>query len=132
MGKAYSEDLRLKAVKAVKNGDKQKDVCKNFSISRSALHSWLVLYKSTGSVKAASGYQKGCNHKVTDLKKFKEFVDKNTGLNGVELSAKWGNITPKTMRKWLHRIGYSCKKKAISIGNETKRSVKNIWKRSRL
>jgi len=131
VAKAYSEDLRVRAIEAVKNGSKQKDVCKNFLISRSALYSWLVRYKKTGSVKAASGYQKGCGHKVADLKKFKKFVDENSGLDGVELAEKWGNITSKTMRKWLHRIGYSCKKKAIFTKKEVKKSVKSIWKKSK-
>lgn len=131
MAKPYSEDLRDKAIKAVSKGNQVNDVCNNFSIGRSTLYGWLKTYKATGSAKPKTGYQSGHGHKITDVKKFKQFVDENRGLTGVELAEKWGNITPKTMRLWLHRIGYSCKKKVTFIEKEMKKSVKNIWKKSK-
>ena len=131
MAKAYSEDLRRKAIESVNNGNKTEDVCKNFMIGRSTLYVWLACYKKTGSTKPKVGYQKGHSHKIIDLKKFKQFVDENSGIDGVELAKKWGDITPKAIREWLHGIGYSCKKKAIYTKRVMRKSVRNIWEKSK-
>ena len=71
-----------------------------------------------------------CGHKVKDLERFKKFVDENSGLNSIELAEKWEEkATPKTIRKWLHRIEYTKKKRLIFIKNKMKKSVKYIWKK---
>jgi transposase len=131
MGKAYSEDLRKRAVDLVNNeGEKVEDICSVLKLSRSSLYLWLKQKKETGSVAAKTGYQRGYGHKVKDLDKFKKFIDENVGLNAVELAKKWPiPITPKTIRIWLHRIEYTQKKRLIFIKSKMKKSVKYIWKK---
>ncbi len=64
----------------------------------------------TGSFQAITNYQKGHSHKITDLKKVEEFVQKNPDLNLKEIAQKWGDIGPSTINRALHKINFSFKK----------------------
>ena len=75
------------------------------------------------------GWQNGYGHKITDLVAFKAFVDDNCGLTAIEMAKKWGDISPSIFRKWLHRIGYSCKKKHLHTKNNAKRKPLYTWKK---
>ena len=48
----YSEDLRRKALAAVKGGERKTDVSKMFNISRNTLDLWLKRQQETGEVRA--------------------------------------------------------------------------------
>ena len=52
--------------------------------SEVALHTaqrWLMRYKEKGCFAAIFGCQKGHSHKITNLDKFRKFVDKNSRKN---------------------------------------------------
>ena len=131
MGKVYGEEIRKISVDLVNiKGKRVEYVCSLLNLRRSSLYRWLRQKKETGTVAAKTGYQKGYGHKVKDLERFKKFVDENSGLNSIELAEKWEEkATPKTIRKWLHRIEYTKKKRLIFIKNKMKKSVKYIWKK---
>jgi transposase-like protein len=48
----YSYDLRLKAIEAVKRGQRKIDVCRFLRISRNTLDLWLKKAKETGDIRA--------------------------------------------------------------------------------
>lgn len=73
----YSDDLRQKAIAAVKRGEKKIAVCRMLNISRSSLHSWLEREEQTGDCGPITHYQKGNRHKITDWDLFREFVQKH-------------------------------------------------------
>ena len=128
MAKPYSEDLRLKCLELIQNGYEIQKVVTLLNISQATIYRWVGLKRRGEPLKPKENYQHGYNPKITDMEVFKSFVDENQGLTSVEMASKWGNIDPKTFRKWLHRIGYSRKKKLTAIVNVMKKSAKHIWK----
>jgi len=109
-GKAYSEDLRVRAVGFVESGKDLEEVASMFSISRATLYRWVLLKKTTKSCAPKKGFQKGYGHKIIDLIQFRKFVDENKNLTLKELAAKIGNVSYETVRRALKKIGYSKKK----------------------
>jgi transposase len=53
----YSYDLRIKAIEAVKRGERKIDVCRMFYISRNTLDLWLKRKEETGDCKAIVNFQ---------------------------------------------------------------------------
>jgi len=127
MARAYSEDLRIRALSLIDAGKKIEKVAAILSISRASLYLWLKRRRETGSIAPKKNWQNGHGNKFTDLEELKKFAEENQGLSAVEMAEKWGGLTPKTMRKWLHRIGYTQKKRALGTKNEMKKTVKFIW-----
>lgn len=70
----YSDDLRRKAIAAVKRGDRKTDVSKMFHISRNTLDLWLKREAKTGDCQAITNYQQGCRYKITDWERLRAFV----------------------------------------------------------
>lgn len=63
MAPPYSEDMRSKALAAVKRGERKSDVSKMFGISRNTLDLWLKREAATGSCRPITNYQQGCGTK---------------------------------------------------------------------
>ena len=127
MATPYSEDLRIKALDLIDGGKEVGEVVSLLKISRASLFLWLKLRRETGSVAPKKDWRKGHGHKIKDLEKLRNFADQNQGLTGIEMAKKWGDLSPKTMRKWLHYIGYTQKKRVTGTKNEMKKNVKHIW-----
>ncbi len=75
----YSDDLRRKAIAAVKRGEHKTDVSKMFHISRNTLAVRLKREAETGDSRAIKHYQQGCRHKITDWERFRAFVEQHGG-----------------------------------------------------
>lgn len=70
MPKAYSQDLREKAIAAVDRGIPKSEVIAMFTISRDSLDRWLKRREATGSLTAAQGYQRGHSIALRTGKRF--------------------------------------------------------------
>ncbi len=125
MANPYSEDLRIRAIKLIDEGTGPTDVSKILHISRGILYRWLDQRRLTASIKPKENWRKGYRPKITDLNVFKKFVDENVGLTSGEMAEEWGNISSKTIRKMLKRLGYTRKKRPMAIKKEMKKSEKN-------
>ena len=122
----YSDDLRQKAIEAVKRGERKKDVSQMFNISRNTLDLWLLREAQTGSCQARN-YQQGCKHKITDWERFRAFVQQHGGKTQAQLAQLWGdNVTQQNISDALQKIGLSRKKKPMDIENEIRSSAKNF------
>ncbi|MER3434255.1 MAG: hypothetical protein C4288_12710 [Leptolyngbya sp. ERB_1_1] len=64
MPKAYSQDLREKAIAAIERGVPKSEVITMFNLSRDSLDRWLKRRLETGSVAATQGYQRGHSHRT--------------------------------------------------------------------
>ena len=60
MAAPYSYDLRQKAIKAVKRGERKSDVCRMLKSSRNTLDLWLKREEQTQDYRAITNFQKGC------------------------------------------------------------------------
>lgn len=108
----YSEDLRYKAIEAVKRGERKAEVSRMFQISRNTLDLWLKREAETGNARAITYYQQGCRHKITDWERFRTFVKQHGDKTQAQLAALWGdNVTQQNISDALGKIGVSRKKR---------------------
>lgn len=121
MAAPYSDDLRSKAIAAVKRGERKVAVCRMLNISRNTLDLWLKQEQDTGSYQAKRGYQKGNRHKITDWHRFGEFVKQHGGKTQSQMAKLWGdNVTQQDISRALAKIGVSRKKRLTATENEMK------------
>lgn len=114
----YSEDLRQKAIAAVKRGERKTEVSQMFNISRNTLDLWLKREEQTGSYQAITHYQQGNRHKITDWQRFREFAQTHGDKTQAQLASLWGDrVTQQNMSDALSKIGFSRKKRLMDIKN---------------
>lgn len=122
--KAYSYDLRVRAMSLLDSGYKRKELCKILSISLSSLDRWIKLKKETGSFKARDYNRTGNRAKITnnpeEVERFKKFIIDNNHLSLSDLANKWGDISSESIRRTLKKLGYSFKKNPFYMQKETK------------
>lgn len=125
MAAPYSEDMRQKAIAAVKRGDRKSDISKMFGISRNTLDLWLKREAETGSCRPITNYQQGCRHKITDWERFGAFIKQHGGKTQAQLAALWGDgVTQQNISAAMQKLGISRKKEHTATKNVTKRSEK--------
>jgi transposase len=95
-----------------------------FNISRDTLDRWLKRRETTGSVKAAQGYQQGHSHRVKDWQAFRAFAQIHGDRTQAEMAQLWpGQISQRTMARALAQIDWTRKKRRMATANETQRNV---------
>ena len=123
----YSYDLRDKAIKAVKGGERKSDVCRVLNISRNTLDLWLKREAQTGDYQAITHFQTGYQHKITDWKRFEEFVQKHGGKTQREMAKLWGdNVTQQNISDALRKLELSRKKRLTDTENVMSSSAKRF------
>jgi transposase len=120
MAAPYREDLRHKAIAAVKRGERKTGICRTLHISRNTLDLWLKREAETGSCRAMTHYQQGSRHKIKDWERFRAFVKQHGGKTQAQLAALWGDdVTQQNISDALQKIGVSRKKRPTATENET-------------
>ena len=129
MPKYYSHDFRQKVVDAIElEGHKKCEVSEFFGISRNTIDLWLKQKAQTGSLAQRPIHSSGSNHKITDWEKFREFAKTHGDKTQKQMAQLWdGEISPRTISRALHKIGFTRKKKLMGTKNEMKPSVKYSW-----
>ena len=123
MPSPYSEDLRQKAIAAVKRGERKKDVSEMLNISRNTLDLWLKREEQTGDCRVITNYQQGCEH----WQRFREFVRQHVGETQAQMAKRWGdNVTQQNISDAMQKIGVSRKKRLTGIENEMNSSIKSF------
>ena len=111
MASPYSYDLRAKAIKAVKSGEKKVNVCRMLSISRNTLNLWLKREQETGDYQAIAGYQKGKKRKIKNLQSFEKFVLQHNTKTQQQIAQLWGdNLTQQNVSDAMKKLGITRKK----------------------
>ena len=125
----YSNDLRQKAIAAVKRGERKTDVSRMLNISRNTLDLWLKREAQTGNCRAISYYQQGCGHKITDWQKFCEFVRQHGDKTQAQMASLWGEgVSQQNISNAMRHIGVSRKKRLMGIESEMNSSAKSFKK----
>ena len=121
MAAPYSEDLRIRVLAEY---DKKKlaikDISKLFNVDEKTIYRWRKRREKTGNVSPIKNFQKGHNHKITDLVEFQIFVEQNPDLTTKEMAAQLGNVSPITIRRTLKKINFTFKKNNWIIENAMK------------
>lgn len=110
MAVGYSYDLRKKAVELVEAGNRISAIARMLNIGRSALQRWVGYARKDIDLAPKKNWQKGYGHKITDLEKFRKFVDENSDLTLEQLANKWGAVKRTSVQRAMKKIGYSKKK----------------------
>jgi len=107
----YSEDLRKRAMDLIDNkGCTIQETTEALSISKATLYLWRKQRREKGTLAPEKNWRKGHSHKIKDLNAFKKFVDQHQGCTAQEMANQLGNISLKTVCKYLKRMGYTRKK----------------------
>jgi transposase len=118
MPKAYSQDLREKAITAVDRGVPKSEVITMFNISRDSLDRWLNRRLETGSVAAVQGYQRGHSHRIVDWERFRTFVKQHGDKTQAELAGLWHEpVSARSISRALAKIGFTRKKRPMATAN---------------
>ncbi len=121
MARPYSYDLRQKAVAAVLKGAKLVEVSELFGMSIRTVQRWLKIWSETGDYRPKQNDQKGHSAKLTDLERFRQFVEANPGLTQKEMGAILG-VSHTTIGQALKKINFTRKKKhTLEEQNEEER-----------
>jgi transposase len=126
MSKAYSTELRARALLAVASGEKIGKTAKLFGISERTLFIWRKQQEKSGKISAIKHYQRGYGHKIQDLDKFRDFVIKNPGLTTKEMALMLGNISASSIKRYLKKINFS-RKKNFWLYQSQRRKASNIF-----
>jgi transposase len=122
----YSDDLRTKAITAVKGGEGKTAVSRMFNISRNTLDLWLKRAEEVGNCQAITHFQKGCGHKITDWNRFREFAQEHGGKTQAQMAKLWGeNVTQQNISDALRKIGLSRKKRPMVTENVMNSNTRN-------
>ena len=125
MPAAYSLDLRQKAIAALEAGHSKASVSRLMGIGTTTLTEWHNRYRASGSIAAKQGYQQGHSHKITDWDEFRAFAEKYGDKTQAEMAQLWPTeISEDTIGRGLKRIGFTRKKRAISMPKEPPRNAK--------
>jgi len=120
----YSDDLRRKALAAVKRGERKTDVSKMFHISRNTLELWLKREQQTGDCRAITNFQQGCRHKLSDWERFESFVEQHGGKTQAQLAKLWGDgVTQQNISAAIKKLGMSRKKRPTAIESAISKSA---------
>lgn len=112
MARAYSEDLRGRALDMVERGDSVKEVSTVLGLGLTTIKYWVRAWQTEGRRVAKTGYQKGHSHKLKDVEILRELVAKNPDKTLKEL----GKMLPvpcgaDTVHRGLKRLGMTYKKR---------------------
>lgn len=130
MARPHSEMFRKKVLDLVDGGMSIDEAAQLLKIGRASIFLWRKKRRETGSVAPEQKWQRGYGNKILDLVKFKSFALEHKHLSAVEMAKIWGNITPKTIRKYLHRIGFTVKKSPLATRKETNKNAWSTWRPS--
>lgn len=123
----YSDDLRQKAIEAVKRGERKTDVSRLLNISRNTLDLWLKRNAQEGHCRAIRHYQQGSRLKIKDWQRFEEFIQQHGGKTQVQLASLWGdNVTQQNISDALQKMGVSRKKRLTGTKNAMTSSAKPL------
>lgn len=114
MGKAYSEDLRLKALSALDGGMKKKAVHQTFDIARSTLDDWIKLREQTGHVTPAPRVAR-TGRGFFNAALFENFALRHGHKTLGQMRLLWQQehgplLSEKTFSSWMQKIGWTRKK----------------------
>ena len=117
----YHEDLRIRVIKYLAQGNGYKEASKVFELSISAIGRWNRCYKKVGHCKAK--INPGAKRKI-DLVQLEAYIQSNSDITLKKVAIKF-NLSMWTIAFWLKKLGFSYKKKLSPTWRQRKNSEIN-------
>jgi transposase len=122
--KSYSEDLRLRVVKARLGGQSVSEIAALYEVDDNSVYRWVERYEATGSV-GARQRGSGRKPKIQDMAKFEAFARAHAHSTLKQMQAHWEEeVSLMCLSRALKRLGWTRKKSITPTANATKRNVK--------
>lgn len=126
MGKAYSEDLRQKALAALDGGMKKMAIHQSFGIARSTLDDWIQLRLRQGHV-APVARRARTDQGFFNAALFKAFAHQHGHNTLGQMRLLWQQehgqlLSEKTFSTWMQKISWTRKKSRGYTPSEMNRS----------
>jgi transposase len=122
--RSYSEDLRLRVVKARLGGKSVSEIVGLYEVDDNSVYRWVARYKATGSV-GARPRGKGRKPKIEDMAKFEAFARAHAHSTLTQMQAAWEEeVSLMCLSRTLKRLGWTRKKSTTPTANAMKRSVR--------
>jgi len=126
MGKAYSEDLRLKALAALDGGQTKMTIHKSFGIARSTLDDWIALREQQGHLAPALRRPRQ-GQGLFNAARFEAFAHQHGHKTLGQMRRLWHQeqgqlLSERTFSTWMQKIGWTRKKRVGYMPSELRRS----------
>ena len=118
----YSNDLRERVMKEIKDWKKIKQTGKVFKVWRSTIYSWIELEKKWKLTEINNYVTRKSKLNYEEIKKY---VEANPDLYNYEIAEKFGTST-ENMRQILIKIWFTVKKSKHYIKREMKNRKENL------
>lgn len=106
--KAYSTDLRIRVINAVKSGLSQRSVSKIFNVSKSAVNCWWKRFQNEGL--CAAKPKLGSKSKIS-AQQLEDYVEQNPCRTIKAIGLHFG-LGRSTIQRRLQKLGFRYKKNA--------------------
>lgn len=123
MGKAYSQDLRVRVLAALDGGMSKMAAHQTFRISRSTIDDWVALRTTQGHVRPQAPARRGPQPAIADLDAFTAFMQQHHDCTLAQLAHAWEQVTGHRLSRntcslALQKIGWTRNKRALPTPNE--------------
>ena len=127
MGRAYSQDLRLRVLQALDEGMSKMQAHRTFRVSRSTIDDWLALREHTGQVQPKARPGRTGRGAFPGHEVFEAFARHHRESTLWQMQVAWEQefgqrLSTMTFSSWLRRIGWTRKKRVGVIASATKPS----------
>ncbi len=115
MGKAYSQDVRVRVLAALDGGMSKMAVHRTFRISRSTIDDWVAVRATPGHLRPHAPARRGPPPAIAELKAFPAFMHQHNDATLAQLAQAWKQATGRQLRRnplslVLRRMGWTRKK----------------------
>jgi transposase len=128
MGKAISEDLRLRVLKMYRGGSTAEEAAAHYGVCERSVYRWEALEKATGTL-ASGRVRSGRKSKIEVNEQFEQFA-KATAHKTLQAMADYWNqqaeehVSQMAMCRAVKKLGYTRKKRRIATKKSAKRNVR--------
>lgn|SRR4028119_18268 len=127
MGKAYSEDLRLRVLEAIDDGMSKMTAHRTFRVSRSTIDDWQKLRAQTGTV-APQARKEPEQPRALAGAIFGEFAQRHQGQTLEQMALAWEQeqgrkLSVMSFSRALGCLGWTRKKRVGATKNATNNSA---------
>jgi transposase len=122
MGRAYSQDLRLRVLEAIDDGLSKMQAHQTFRVSRSTIDDWLRLRAEQGHVRDKAVLRTKAGGALGDTEVFGAFAARQSGATLKQMAEVWQDETGQelsinTFSLALQRLGWTRKKRVFSTAS---------------
>jgi len=126
MGKAISEDLRLRVLKLYRSGKTAAEVASHFGVCGRSVYRWDKQEKEQGTL-ASGRVRSGRKGKIVIDQRFEEFAKATAHQNLQEMADRWNKmgeeqVSQMAMCRAVAKLGWTRKKRRTTTKSAAKRS----------